>query len=227
MIGGCQHQHAGEIAADIGLVGGREFEDQPVLGESHGLGRGTFDDAAFQRKESRVHRMRRRQRGRFSIKRDGRVSGISQLPRRRHRQLGAGVGKVFRHRRISRAVADLHRQGQGGVFRNADILADQEMGGAFQGDAVAHLGVGGHGDIAEQRDLALIAKVHERADRQAFGRGPLERARAPARGGPRELIYGPVFADAGLFLVFGTRKAGEVQGQDMCAVRGYRRGMRF
>ena len=83
---------------------------------------------------------------------------------------------------IGSAITDLDRQCQGGVFGNAYLFADQEMRCAFQGDGLAGLGIGGHGDIAQQPDFALIAVIHERPDRQALGRGPLQLARLPARG---------------------------------------------
>ena len=220
-IGGFQHQHTVQSAANGGgLVGRSDAQHQPVLGKAYLLRRRAFDQAGFGRKERRLHRMRRNQRGCSGINIERLAQRITQLPRGRHWHRSARSGKIFRHRRIGGAVTHFHRQCQGGVFRNAYLFADQEMRRGFQRDCVAGFGISRHGDIGEQPDLTFIAVIHEGADRQAFGCGPLQGIRLPARG------QGPINA-GGLADIAGIDPIGMPTGADILFQRHSQRTARL
>ncbi len=83
-----------------------------------------------------------------------------------------------------RGLAGDDREGERhvGLFRNADLLADQPRGMAAQGDRRAGGQARGRGQAGEEQNLAGIAVAHQRADRHALGLGEDERPRLPARG---------------------------------------------
>ena len=93
--------------------------------------------------------------------------GVSQLPRRGHRQQRTRRGKILRHRRIGVRLAHIQCQGQRSFFRHADLLAHQPAHCRL--DRHGARGIGGRGQFGQQPGRAFIAIVLQRPDRQALG----------------------------------------------------------
>ncbi|OIQ66012.1 hypothetical protein GALL_524240 [mine drainage metagenome] len=89
-------------------------------------------------------------------------------------RVSQGLGDPGTPGRIDLGLARGDRQGQGqvGVFRHADIGADQHGGHGLQGDHRPRPGGAGRRDGDRQQDLVLIAIVHQGTGGVTAGGGP-------------------------------------------------------
>ena len=213
LIGGGQHQHAFEHPAFGELASRLQAQHHAVVRKAERLRRDVVHLAGPGREELRVRRLRRPgQSGSLYIELQIVVQRITHRPGRDGRNLGARRRELSGEESIGRWGVRIDVQGkiQHRVFGNADLAADQPLNGGAQMHLFAGLGIGRRLQPDQQPGFALIAVVHQRADRVTLRIRPLDRAGLPARRqGPFDLGrsariagIGPIGVPAGTDVLF-------------------------